>query len=197
VLALCRHTASIPSRSRRPSAQTAAPFHASGRCGGHAPHQRRTPPFARSKRTLPSSGVGRSLRTTCERVVRAGDGRLQSLDEAGTSLSAARTPPGRPRRAWRQRGARARCFTNAGVVWLGTPGVTAPPTASVSDTGAGAPTLPSPGIPSRLRRGARPEDPPRRAPRNSNPVRVLDRAHVRERAFSDVIEARNRAEAVL
>jgi hypothetical protein len=43
------------------SPAAAIAFHAYGHCGGHAARQRRTPPFPRSKRRSPSSGVGRSL----------------------------------------------------------------------------------------------------------------------------------------
>jgi hypothetical protein len=47
-----------------------------------------------------TSAVGRLLVwTTCERVVRPGADDCNPLDEAGTDSSAARTPPGRPKRA--------------------------------------------------------------------------------------------------
>jgi hypothetical protein len=45
----------------------------------------------------------------------------QSSTRAGVSRLSPEALGARPRRAWRQRGTRARCFTNAGVVCLGTP----------------------------------------------------------------------------
>ena len=92
----------------------------------------------------------------------------------------------RPRRA-PVGSTRARYFTNAGVVWLAHAGIAASPTASVTPTTAPW-RMAAAGV-VRLRRGTRPENPPWSAARTSTDA-VLDRAYVRESAFSDASRAR-------
>ena len=76
---------------------------------------------------------------------------------------------------------RARCFTDAGVVYPMNTGVAASMTAPVTYAGTEATGR----VRSRLRRGTRPEN-PRGDMCGTDPWPVLEAGHVRERAFSDV-----------
>jgi hypothetical protein len=104
--------------------------------------------------------------------------------KAGASSTPARTTACRPRRASRQRSTRARCFTNAGVVCPG-----AQQRDGITDR-VGDPTrcrgayLAAPGVV--LACGATTSREIRGERRGARPMRVLNRAHIRERAFSDL-----------
>jgi hypothetical protein len=92
-----------------------------------------------------------------------------SASNARASREPSTTLAPRPRRAWRRRRTRARCFMNGGVVYPVHTGIAAPLAAYVIDTGTGAPAWPHPAFRSGLRGRIRPENPPWRAARSSIP----------------------------